>query len=774
MAHKQTKKVKKTASEKPKAGVEIGASGTNIFSGIIREDYNPKLSGTTAIKTYDEMRKSDGTVKAALLAIQLPIRRAEWFVSAASEDKQDQEIKEFVSDCLFNQMSITWDDFIRQALLNVAYGVMVFEKVFDVREINGVQRIVWKKLAPRLPRTITAWQMTNGEDGITQSTTSGTSVNIPMEKLLVFNNEKEGDNWWGVACLRAAYKHWYIKSTLEKIDAVAHERQGLGLPFVKLPPGATEADTTAAKNILSNMRAQEDGYLIEPDNVSVEFKDMKSSGIKDASRAIDYHDRQILKSVLAQFLALGSGASGSYALSRDHSTLFLQSIEAVANGIVDVINKYAIPQLVDLNFNGVKKYPKLDYSGISATDVEGLSTAYQRLVQTGGIKPIEADEEYMRKILGLPERTEEDDIEPTDEEPENDKDDEDLGIPDDPSKKKVENSEKGMSAVKKKSDRLAFLEKKKEDIFKKIADVKLSIFREQNDFKSWRKLTFAEKKVNFSSLQAFLDKTEAALIDDASTTIRESTDEYIRKVTDAVNSGDSQKIKDLEMPYWAQYKKVVKSCIVECFAYGKNNASREMDIQPPSNPQDIGQVFDMMAENIATQHFYKIETEARQAIGNQLTKFGEKEIKALAAAVVAIATSTDKLIQSTASIIVAATINKGRKYVFEKNADKIYALQRSEILDEATCNFCVSLDGRIVEKDDEIAKQGTFHSNCRGIWVEILKDEEELPEITGVPESLRDRLGDDVNELVQPKKPLVRKDSLAAQAIAKGKAGQNE
>jgi hypothetical protein len=50
-----------------------------------------------------------------------------------------------------------------------------------------------------------------------------------------------------------------------------------------------------------------------------------------------------------------------------------------------------------------------------------------------------------------------------------------------------------------------------------------------------------------------------------------------------------------------------------------------------------------------------------------------------------------------------------------------------------------------------------FHSNCRGIWVAILKDEEELPSIGGIPKSIRDRFGDAVNDLIQPKSPIKKK-----------------
>ena len=812
MAKKSTTTKKKTAAEsktpaKGQKGVEIGRSGTNIFSGIISEEYLAELSGTRAMKVYDEMRRSDATVRAALTAVQLPIRRAQWFVNPASDEDADKEVADFVERALFDLMSITWDDFLRQALLNTTYGVMVFEKVFEAKEVDGATRVVWGKFAPRLPRSITAWQMSNGESGISQVTPEGGTAEIPMEKLLIFTNEKEGDNWWGVSMLRSAYKHWYIKSNLEKIDAIAHERQGLGLPFVKLGQSATAEDRQQAETILGNMRAHEQGYLVEPDSMAVEFKDMKASSTKDASRAIDYHDRLITKAVLAQFLNLGSGASGSYALSQDHSALFLQSLEAIANGIVDTINKYAIPQLVDLNFT-VKEYPKLDYSGISRTDVDGISTAYQRLVQSGGIKPIEEDEAYLRKTLGLPDKPKEENTEEPEDEATIEDVNEELGLPATEPKKKVESSDieaavsKRLSEFKSRAAQMDFLETQitrvrtltakhpnmvpvERALSAAFSDLKRRVFQEENNFKSWRTLTFAEKKVNFESLQTFIDKTEAGLIDDANAVLKKSTEEYMRKLTKYVNDNDRQGVKDLEMPYWNEYKAVMKEYLKRTFDFGKNNSAREMGVKAPATPNDTLTTLDLLAETIATNHHYEIENEAKLAIANQLAKFsdflagkkvhfGEKEIKALAKAAVAIATSQDSLVRNAAAVMVAATINQGRKLVFDKNKSKIHALQRSEILDSVTCNFCLSMDGRIVEPDDSIAQEGTFHSNCRGIWVEILKDEEELPEVTGVPNSLRDRLGDAVNELVQPKKPIVRKDSLAAKAIAKGKAGPQD
>jgi hypothetical protein len=135
---------------------------------------------------------------------------------------------------------------------------------------------------------------------------------------------------------------------------------------------------------------------------------------------------------------------------------------------------------------------------------------------------------------------------------------------------------------------------------------------------------------------------------------------------------------------------------------------------------------------------------------------GESITAALAAADAAAADAIDTLTSDATGILMSGYINHGRNVVFDKNSEDIYALQRSEVLDQATCNFCLSVDSRVVEKDDPFAQNTIFHSNCRGIWVAILKDEQDPPAIGGIPQSIRDRFGDAVNDLIQPKKPQRR------------------
>lgn len=388
---------------------ERGQSGTLIFKGIITgEEYNANLTGSRGYEIYDIMRRSDATVRAALQVCKLPILAAPWTINPASDDKQDILMADFVRNQLFGQdgtNEISFIDFLREAMSMLDFGHSVFEKVYMPTKFEGRTFIGLHKLGSRKQTSILKWEMSNGQPGIQQNLMSKPAVDIEMEKLIVFTHEKEGDNHEGISILRYAYKHWDIKDKLYLIDAIKLERQALGVVDIETPE--TNVDENVVDQLVEGarqLRANEEGYVRRPAGYKVGFMDMKANTTADVMPSVSHHDRQIVKSVLAQFLELGAtGDSGSRALSEDHSKLFILSLEAIAKTIKMVIQNNLVKQLIDLNFSAVPNgYPTIEFGAIGDENIAVLAEGVQKLVTANALTPDAEMEEYLRTVLHLP------------------------------------------------------------------------------------------------------------------------------------------------------------------------------------------------------------------------------------------------------------------------------------------------------------------------------------------------------------------------------------
>lgn len=391
--------------------VEIGAPGQNIVGGILRDtDYNLDLQPPAIYDTYDRMRKSDGQIGALLNAIKLPILNLDWRIQPASDDEADVAIANWANNHLHNGMTTSLQQLMSNLLLYLDYGSMPFEKVW---ELDADNHIVPRKLAPRIPKTITYWKVdeTGGLAGITQLAYKAsviTNVEIPGDKLLVFVNDQEGSDWRGNSILRRCYKHWYIKDKLLIIDAIAKERRAVGIDVGTLKGNDIDSsDQTDLELALMGLHAHEKQFFIEQEErytYRIEGLQGRPLNVLDS---VEYHDKLILRSFLAEFVA--TAGAGSYAMSRDKSSFFTMALNGIATTIADAFNTYFIKQWLGYNW-AMTKYPTLVHSRIETRDVQALSTAIQNLQQTGFINPTSADEEAMRDALELPQVKREKDV----------------------------------------------------------------------------------------------------------------------------------------------------------------------------------------------------------------------------------------------------------------------------------------------------------------------------------------------------------------------------
>ncbi len=387
------------------ATTEFGVSGTPILGGFLRElgEYNPELVGHSAILRYEEMRRSDGQVAATLSAMKLPIRGAEWSVTAPDDPTPaEQEAADFVQDCLFNECD--FDGIVENALLMLDFGFAAHEDVFY---ISGDQ-IRLRKCAPRLPVTCYRWVTNNdGPPDLIQMGYQGSSyktVQIPGNKLALFTLGQEGDNYTGRSLCRPMYKHWYMKTALEIVEAIASERNGMGIPVITMAANATSNDRRVAEQWLQSLSVSEKTGLLNPPGWTFELVGVKGQ-VHSALPTIEYHDSKITKAALAQFMDLGGGHSGgNRALGQTMSDFFYLSLQALASSIARVLTETTCKRLCDLNFAGLTRYPKISVQKILSTKIETAVDALTKLA-AGTVNVIQPDDDleaWIRQDLGAP------------------------------------------------------------------------------------------------------------------------------------------------------------------------------------------------------------------------------------------------------------------------------------------------------------------------------------------------------------------------------------
>lgn len=396
----------------------LGIAGTPIVSGFLEDlgEYNGELAGRNAIPTYEKMRRGDAQVRATLAACKLPVLSAKWDVVAGVVGARAKEVAEFVRENVFGGLEFrtssggwvtqNWDEVVRNALLMLDFGCAAHE---DVWTVDG-DRIRLRKLAARLPLTFYRWHTeADGETllALEQYGYRGgkyLNVLLPADKCTVFTYQQEGANFWGISLLRAMYPHWYVKSQLYRIDAIACERNSLGIPVFKLPMGFSKEDRDAAYNFVTQLAAHEATGMVEPPgDATTGFRIVGYEGrVRDVGPSIQHHNVMISRAALALFMDLGQAEHGSRALGKEHGDFFLLALQNLADQIALSITNTTVRRLVAYNFGSAAPVPRLVAANVQARGLEELVDALVRFAQAGLLTPEENLRSFIRQELALP------------------------------------------------------------------------------------------------------------------------------------------------------------------------------------------------------------------------------------------------------------------------------------------------------------------------------------------------------------------------------------
>jgi len=381
---------------------EIGSTGQSAYTGMVREDYNSELRGKMGLLTYDKMRKGDGQVKGVLRIIKTPILGARWYMEPASKSPQDQKIAKFIWDNLNKRMTTSVPELLAEILLMLDYGYYTFEKVFEKDPDDGL--IFWRKFAPRSPLDILRWEFDDhgGPKGAWYLNLLPLTEEyfIPMWKMALFTFDKEAGDVTGTSALRPAYKHWFIKENMYKIDAIQKERHGIGIPVITLPANFNAQDVNKADEIGRNLRTNEKAHVVLPPNWTLAMLKLEGN-VVDPLATADHHNDMISASVLAQFMLSTRRVTSTG--QEEMQQTFLKAIRYVADIVRDVFNKYCIPQIVNWNWGPDAEYPELKVRRIGDTvDWRTMSFAIRNFVGAGIIRPDQPLEDWIRDEMDLP------------------------------------------------------------------------------------------------------------------------------------------------------------------------------------------------------------------------------------------------------------------------------------------------------------------------------------------------------------------------------------
>jgi len=688
----------------PRVESEQGSVGDHKMGSL----FNGEVINTQDIKIKDlvQMRKNDGTARALYSILTEPIKGCPWDYKPGDDSpeakKQAEMVKEWLTKPPYEGgMSTPFDLVIADMLRAVLEGFRLFEKV---RTISPDGYFVYSKIARRENTTVILKEDPRGGfDGATQyAYINGEfkKVTIAKEDCFLYTFGKEFDNLYGESAFLAGYYHYDKK---HRLYYGAHQ----AVQYGAIPPKTVEGKENGTQEDLDNTVAAVDelgfnstvgipnGYKVTPYEAS--------KGRIDPQPLIDHHNAEMARSILAQFMMLGTGesSSGSWALSKDQSDMFVLALEGVIRSLEQHITIFLTAELHEYNFEN-PIYGKFEFGKLTDSKITLLKEMVLKIFdKRPEVIPDYMITETLEKIATQLEIEVPKDAEPVPTKP----------VAGDPQNPVVNQSRQGKHFLA--------------------------------NGASWRReLTPAEGKVNLVALSKKMDTLEGQFktaVKPVFDKLRADTNKRLEKLLDAK---DFTAISAFKLNFGSEYTSVISGQMLEAYTYAKVGAADELGVGAPATKATSKSLIKQTSQSIADKQLSDLEfaiknivTEAQRK--NQLDKTELSVGDVLSSVAGTITGFYTSKIEPTSTIAVSKGVNMGRDDVFTAYKNKITLYQYSAILDNVTCPVCEDLDGTVVDEAEYRSTQWMppIHSGCRCIWVAILQDEEDQPDITGFPDS---------------------------------------
>ncbi len=389
---------------------EIGSIGLKQSFGRIDEEFLANLKGAKWAKAVREMSTNDPVVGAPLFMFEHQARQVDWWVDAVvKDDPQAEDVAAFASGALFDDMNHSWTEILSEILGGMLESGWSYHNTVPKRRLGpqptGGDRasskfndgkIGFQKWAIRSQDSLLRWEFDDhgGIRGMTQQTyPSFKIVTIPIEQALLFRTTTRRNNPEGTSILRRMYRPWIFKKMIEENEGIGIARNCAGMPKLTAPEGLdlwnekdanASAQKDAAERLVRSVGRDEQEGLLLPFGWNFELVTASGGQPFNTTEIINRYSSQLLMSILADFIMIGHEKAGSWALHDSKTKLLAVALGSFLGIIAGVINRHALPRLMEWNGINPELTPILRHGDIETPDLAKLG-AYLTALSGAGI-----------------------------------------------------------------------------------------------------------------------------------------------------------------------------------------------------------------------------------------------------------------------------------------------------------------------------------------------------------------------------------------------------
>lgn len=413
-----------TKPYKPEKGQFI----PNRFRGVnqVMPEENFSVNSGSDVKKYDTVSLNP-VINTPLNAVLMGTFWGTWSIEGVNDydiypefEELDRQLITMINDQIYDMKYETFENTLKAFTWDsMVYGFEIAEMNFTQRDgLNVVESIKTKP-----PFNFNIW--VNQVDDIEkiQHTPSGTYIEGErLDKFVIgtYPYLRDG-NHYGTSILKSVAFDVQLLEIME-------EAQTRGVKMLSIRPvihwekdkDRTVEEINNIRNAIFNMESasvislpmdlvpgNEEAGVQKSDQIQVLEDRASPDGVKLIIDIIDMLQKRITRNLgLPDDLGFTSTGVGSFAKSKTEMDMFLAFVTRNQQYIRDVVNRQIIPAMVKYNFSSFPdKYrlPQFMFESIEEDHMGAVSTSIDTLIKSGVIEP---DEQWIRPMLGIPQKQE--------------------------------------------------------------------------------------------------------------------------------------------------------------------------------------------------------------------------------------------------------------------------------------------------------------------------------------------------------------------------------